>query len=85
MKYRKISEEIDAIQWNADNLEEIKKFCRHLELRHAGDILVVNHPDCSPVVFKGNWIVKYGDHKWDIMDSSDFNKNYEEIKEENNE
>ena len=89
MKYRKIPVTIEAIQWNGENIKEVKEFAGGNALFHyqytaitpdqPNINLVLNTLEGQMQASKGDWIIKGTDNEIYCVKPWIFEKTYEVV------
>ena len=75
--------QVKALQWNGDNFDEIKKFCKEALLDYDGKLLLPmlndsNHFMYAKHIAKESDYVVLEDGKFVFRDASEFEKEYNE-------
>ncbi len=75
--------QVKALQWNGDNFDEIKKFCKEALLDYDGKLLLPmlndsNHFMYAKYIAKESDYVVLEDGKFVFHDASEFEKEYNE-------
>ena len=82
-KYIKKPTPVEAVCWSGDNKAEIQKFVRRLLDEHSATrSLILPNYDGYAVVKIGDYIVKNPFGAFDLCKAEEFEKNYEEAKDD---
>ena len=84
-KYRRKPIEVEAIQWNGENFEEIKKFCKNAMIACEGELIIPNLKDgkfikAMHVAMNNDFVIKENEEFY-FCNPKTFNALYEEVKE----
>ena len=73
--------QVETIQWNSNNLQDMKDFLNTILIGHEAErnILVVSTYSGNRIVNNTDWIIKdqYSDTKILILSDNDFNSRFE--------
>jgi hypothetical protein len=81
MKYQKITETVDAIQWTGSNDAEAAEFLGVQAVDHQRwptNSIYINAARTSGIVIVNDWIVKHSNGTLSVFSQADFASTYEE-------